>query len=302
MFALAILALVVACHSVSAFNTYAPQVTRTSLSQLSMGGGRSPAEKGVSKGNMFKNMRNKFNTAAEIPGFFDVAGRVLPDIELFCKSNKDGSQIGDCPFTQFIQLVLLKKGVPYKVTPTLPADKPEWLISKHEGKMPAIMVKGTTMTDSLAIAEYIEKSYPHTSLTRQGAYSYQEVLEKTAGFFPALSAFLKNKDVAQDEALGGAVEAQLDLLDEVIRSSPGQYVCGLEMTLADLYLAPQLYHAVVAMPHFKQTEVLHLDLPTRPALEGYMVRLFDMEEFCDKRAHYSADQVLHGWRVQRGEA
>ncbi|KAJ1401290.1 hypothetical protein B484DRAFT_405787 [Ochromonadaceae sp. CCMP2298] len=168
--------------------------------------------------------------------------------------------------------------------------------------MPAIMVKGTTMTDSLAIAEYIEKSYPHTSLTRQGAYSYQEVLEKTAGFFPALSAFLKNKDVAQDEALGGAVEAQLDLLDEVIRSSPGQYVCGLEMTLADLYLAPQLFHATVAMDHFKQVEVLHIEgNPVRPALENFMSRMFDMQEFNDKRAYYNSDAVIYGWKVARGD-
>jgi glutathione S-transferase len=78
------------------------------------------------------------------------------------------------------------------------------------------------------------------------------VLEKTAGFFPALSAFLKNKDASLDETMGSVVEAQLDILDEVIRSSPGQYVCGIEMTLADLYLAPQLFHATVAMDHFKQ--------------------------------------------------
>jgi len=96
------------------------------------------------------------------------------------------------------------------------------------------------MTDSLAIAEYLERTYPHSSLTRQGAYSYQEVLEKTVGFFPALSTLIKNKDESKDATLLADVEAQLDILDEIIRSTPGQYVCGIEITLADLYLVPQV--------------------------------------------------------------
>lgn len=70
---------------------------------LNMGGGRSPSEKLVSKRNMFKDLRSKFNTAAQIPGFFEV-GDGPAEIELYCKSNKDGNQIGDCPFAQFIQV------------------------------------------------------------------------------------------------------------------------------------------------------------------------------------------------------
>ena len=99
----------------------------------------------------------------------------------------------------------------------MPETNPDWLTSKHEGKLPCLMHKGDSMTDSLAIAEFIEKTYPHNSLTRQGAFSYQEVLEKTSGFFPALSAFIKNKDESKEASLEAAVEAQLDNLDEVIR-------------------------------------------------------------------------------------
>jgi glutathione S-transferase len=135
---------------------------------------------------------------------------------------------------------LLKKGIPYKVIPTLGDKMPAGIT-----QLPALSVKGEIIFDSLAIAEYIEKTYPHTSLTRQGAYSYQEVLEKSASFFPTLSSFIKNKDDSKDPALQAAVESQLDTLDEIIRSTPGQYMCGIEMTLADLYLVPQLFHAMV---------------------------------------------------------
>lgn len=143
------------------------------------------------------------------------------------------------------QLALLKKGIPYTVKPTLPTAKPDWLVKNHGGDMPALVHKDVTLTNSLAIAEYIEKTFPHSSLTRQGVYSYQEVLEKTAGFFPALAAYIKNKDSSKEEELGAAVETQLDLLDEIIRSTPGHYICGIELTLADLYLAPQLFHVSI---------------------------------------------------------
>jgi len=250
---------------------------------------------------MFKELRGKLNKAAEIPGFFDVGEK--SELDLYCKASKDGIQIGDCPFTQFVQMVLQKKGINYSLHPLLPTNKPSWLVEKHEGKMPAIVHKGVSMTDSLAIAEYIEKTFPHSSLTRQGAYSYQEVLEKTQGFFPAMSAFIKNKDSGKDASLKAEVDKQLDMMDEILRSTPGQYICGIEMTLADLYLTPQLFHGVVAMEHFKDYTFFHIDgEPTRPALENYLSRMLELPEFNSKKAYYGADQVVNGWKVARGEA
>lgn len=268
-----------------------------------MGGGRNPAETAAkaSKRQMFKDLRKKMGDAAQIPGFFEV-GAGPPEVQLFCKSNKDGTQIGDCPFAQFVQMVLLKKGVRYSVFPTLSTEKPEWLVSKHEGRMPALMHKDSSIVDSLSIAEYLEKSFPHTSLTKQGAFSYQEVLEKSAGFFPALSAYIKNKDDGKDADLLSAVNSQLDILDEVLRSAPGQYFCGLDLTLADLYLLPQLFHAMVTMAHFKDEEFYNVNGdPTRPALENYLARMLDMEEFNDKRVYCNADTVIYGWKVARGD-
>jgi len=300
-FAFFVLMFTVTMNSVLTFSLTAI-ASKSALHSLYMGGGRNLAELSLSKKGIFKELRKKLNTAAEIPGFFDV-GEGKPDIELFCKSNRDGTQIGDCPFAQFVQLVLLKKGLRYDVRPTLPSTKPSWLLEKHEGKMPALVHKDVSITDSLAIAEYIERTFPHNSLTRQGVYSYQEVLEKTAGFFPSLSAFIKNKDTSKDASLQADVEAQLDNLDEIIRSTPGQYICGIEMTLADLYLLPQLFHAIVTLEHFKGLEFYHIEgEPTRPALENYVGRLLDMEEFNNKRAYYNVDQVIYGWKVARGDA
>lgn len=197
----------------------------------------------------------------------------------------------------------MKKGLKYGINPTPSSEKPAWLVEKYEGKLPALVHGDKVIVESLLIAEYIEKTFPHSSLTRQGAFSYQEVLEKTAGFFPALSACIKNKDAAADAALIAEVESQLDKMDELLRSTPGQFLCGIEMTLADLYLLPQLFHAFIAMDHFKDIEILHIDgEPKRPAFENYMLKMIDMEEFNDKRAYVNADSIINGWKVARGEA
>jgi len=89
MIILAILAAV--CVSTSAW-----MGGRVSRSSLRMGGGRSPAEKSQGKGGrmqsnkiMFKELRDKVNTAAEQPGFFESAQgqpvRILGGRTKWCK-------------------------------------------------------------------------------------------------------------------------------------------------------------------------------------------------------------------------
>lgn len=87
--------------------------SRVDVNAMYMGGGRSPAEKGVTNRNMFRNLKEKFNEASKKPGFFETGGGPA-DIDLYCKSNADGTQIGDCPFTQFIQVDLLATFYAYK--------------------------------------------------------------------------------------------------------------------------------------------------------------------------------------------
>jgi len=294
---LVIFVLILVTKEVFGFNGV-PVVRSTNA--LKMAGGRSSVEVKRSKRNMFKDLREKLNEQATQDGFFDVKDRAALDIELFCKSNNDGSQIGDCPFTHFVQMVMLRKGIHYTVRPTASDAKPDWLVNDYAGKMPCLVHKGQVITDSLAIAEFLEKEYPHATLTRQGVMSYQEVIEKTAGFFPAMSAWIKNTDDSKDSALREAFESQLNILDELIRSTPGQYISGIEANMADLYLAPFFYHGVVALEHFKDYQFYHIDgVATRPALENYIARLMDMEEFNDKKAYYNVDQIISGWKKAR---
>lgn len=302
---LLVILIAVCCNVAYMFST-APlkfsAITSTAHSKSAvMAGGRNKAEVGLSKRQMFQQLKDKLNNESKAPGFFEV-GDGPADVELYCKGNNDGTQIGDCVSAQFVQLVLLKKGVRYDIKPTLSSNKPAWIVEKHNGHLPLLLHKDVAMTESLAIAEYIEKTFPHTSLTRQGAFSYQEVIEKTANFFPRVKAYIMNKDDSKDAELLAAVDVELDILDEVIRSTPGQYACGIELTLADLYLLPQMFNAMVAMDHFKGVEFYHISgEPSRPALEHYFGRMLAMEEFNNKKCYVNVDQVINGWKIARGD-
>merc|ERR1719230_2422962 len=55
------------------------------------------------------------------------------------------------------------------------------------------------------------------------------------------------------------------------------------------------------LEHFKDTEFYHIGTePTRPALENYLGRMLDIEEFNNKKAYYNVDEVVFGWRKARG--
>ena len=44
---------------------------------ISMGGGKSQSEKLLTKKQIFRDLRGKLDTAAKIPGFFDVGQKVV---------------------------------------------------------------------------------------------------------------------------------------------------------------------------------------------------------------------------------
>ncbi len=200
-------------------------------------------------------------------------------------------------------MVLLKKGVNYVVRPISPATIPSWITEKHDGVLPLIIHEGTAMTGPMKIAEFIDQRYPQNSLTRHGVCSYQEVLEKTKNFFPSVESYILNKDILLDAMYHDAVVKELDIIEDQLVTTPGRYLCGVEMTLADLYLLPQLFHAMIALEKFKKFEAIVVDSDSpRPVLDSYVEKMLDLKEFNNKKAYCGVDKVIFGWKVARGEA
>lgn len=56
-------------------------------------------------------------------------------VELYCKAGADGKSLGDCPFAQYVSMVLQLKNIPHKVIPCAPDAKPDWLLEDYDGKV-----------------------------------------------------------------------------------------------------------------------------------------------------------------------
>lgn len=186
--------------------------------------------------------------------------------------------------------MLVRKNIPYKRT----------LISAGSEQFPVLIHENSTLTDPLVVAEYLEKTFPANSLSRKGVFSYEEVLNRTSCFYPILTSYILNNDPSKEVQLKANFEEQLDLVEGILRSTPGRYLCGIEMTIADLYLFPQLFHALATMLHFKHFEFYTSAInPARPALEKYISHMLDLKEFNDKRLYCSIDKIVSSWKARK---
>lgn len=66
------------------------------------------------------------------------SSKEVGDMELYCKAGADGNSLGDCPFSHYVAMVLHAKNLPFKMKPTAPDAKPEWLLNGYEGKVTPI--------------------------------------------------------------------------------------------------------------------------------------------------------------------
>lgn len=77
IFRTAVIVCVVTCVSAWVASPFSSSTLKVSHSQLKMGGGKSQSEKLLTKKQIFRELRGKLDTAAKIPGFFDVGQKVV---------------------------------------------------------------------------------------------------------------------------------------------------------------------------------------------------------------------------------
>ena len=136
--------------------------------------------------------------------------------------------------------------------------QPEYLQTNPGGLVPTITTAEGTLTQSLAIIEYLEERYPKPSLLPQSAMNraqvrsiaYQVAMDIHPLNNPRVTQFLGatiglNKEqklhwyhhwIAQGF---GALETNLKALN-----SNGRYCFGDSLTMADICLIPQVYNAL----------------------------------------------------------
>ena len=125
------------------------------------------------------------------------------------------------------------------------------------------------VTESRTIGEAIDAMCPEPSLSPAGL---EDADAAAAGLFPAMAGYVKNVEPEKDDELKKALLLALCKLDAHLAQS-GTYLAGEQVSLADCFLAPKLYHMSIVAQYYKGFSVP----PQFEALNAYMARTLQSE-------------------------
>jgi len=222
---------------------------------------------------------------------------------LYLKAGPDGTSVGDCPFAQYVRMVLIEKGLEYRIRPCgSDDDKPTWLLDYYGGSIPALRHKAECYVESDVIAQYLDFFFQEPSLSSKKRIM-TEAQEATSDFFPALAKYLKHtpdSDEADGELQANLEQALQNLEDRLTaegRSGPFFVGNGELFTLIDCSMAPKLYHMLVGLEEFKQKAI---DIPNKfPSLHTYMETVFARPSFVEST--YPKETIIWGWSNARNK-
>ena len=132
--------------------------------------------------------------------------------------------------------------------------EPDYLALNPQGLIPTLEAGEATLTQSMAICEYLEEVYPDPPLLPVDPVERAKVravaLVIGADTHPLqnlrILKRLKQMGHEQDEIdawAGKAIEDGLSACDALIANNPGPYCFGDQVTLADVFLVPQFGNA-----------------------------------------------------------
>jgi len=156
-----------------------------------------------------------------------------------------------------VRIALNLKGVPYESVPVnlLKGEQREEAYGaiNPQKRLPSLDVGGTVLVQSPAILEYLDEVYPEPPLLPVGAVNRAKVRAVASivgcdihplnnlGPLGYLKKTLGHDQAAADAWYAHWVREGFDAIEALIE--PGPYACGPRVTLADLYLVPQVFNA-----------------------------------------------------------
>lgn len=153
----------------------------------------------------------------------------------------------------------------------------DYLALNPQGLVPALETQGAVLTQSLAICEYLDEVYPDPPLLPPGPIARARV----RGFAQVIACDvhpvqnlrildrLRGMGVDRDGVTGWAattIREGMEACAALIAREPGPYCFGERVTLADIFLVPQLANArrfgvTLAWPRLLAAEEACLALP-----------------------------------------
>jgi maleylpyruvate isomerase len=133
--------------------------------------------------------------------------------------------------------------------------KPEFLAVNPQGLVPALVVDGTTVGQSLAIIEYLDETHPEPPLLPKGAaaraIAREMALVVCSDIHPIGNLRVLNRliEMGIDDAARSAwsrhwIAAGFDAIEaRLAQLGAGPFAFGTQPTLADICIVPQVFNA-----------------------------------------------------------
>ncbi|XP_042293739.1 maleylacetoacetate isomerase isoform X3 [Sceloporus undulatus] len=141
-------------------------------------------------------------------------------------------------------------------------------------QVPALKIDGITLSQSLAIIEYLEETRPNPRILPQDPKKRAQVRMISDHIVTGIQP-LQNLSVLQQmgekklEWAQRCISSGFEALEQILKKTAGQYCVGNEVTMADLCLVPQVFNA----------ERYKVDLTPYPTIRQINKALLELESF-----------------------
>ncbi|MBY3344283.1 maleylacetoacetate isomerase [Rhizobium laguerreae] len=185
-----------------------------------------------------------------------------------------------------VRIALNLLGVDYKTVPINLLDgahkTPEYLALNPQGLVPTLVIDGKTLTQSLAIIEYLGETRPECRLLPSNIVDRQKVRALANAVAMDIHPIcnlhvvshlmsMTDKADAREEWMTHFITEGLGKLEAMIGKADGAFSFGDAPTMADLCLVPQVYNARrwgVDMTAFKRIVAIDARCADLPAFQA----------------------------------
>ena len=171
-----------------------------------------------------------------------------------------------------VRWALALKGLSYKSCPVNLLKKEQnelsYLKTNPSGQVPCLIVNGKSLSESLAILEWLEESFPTPALLAKDSWRRAEIRSFCSmigsGIQPIanlrVTGYYASDAEKKAEWSRHFINEGLIPLETMLRKNGGQFSFGDEITMADLFLVPQIYNALrsnVDMSRFPLAQAIY---------------------------------------------
>ncbi|MBC7658386.1 MAG: maleylacetoacetate isomerase [Chitinophagaceae bacterium] len=171
-----------------------------------------------------------------------------------------------------VRWALALKGLPYKSTPINLLKKEQsdlsFLKINPSGQVPALSVNGKILSESIAILEWLEETFPISPLLPKDPWLRAEIRSYCAmiasGIQPVtnlrITGYYSNDPEKKAEWARHFMDEGFIPVETMLRKNAGTWSFGETFSMADLFLVPQVYNAhrfAVDMSRFPLAQAIY---------------------------------------------